>query len=1814
MLVQTPLTTLASDANIFTDGVEEIQSEVEDEADVFETDDEENDKSKIDEDIFSEENNDSEFILKDNAGVLEQEMQVLSAGDEITYTDKEDLTWELDSEGTLTISGKGGISFLNAQWWNQYDKSEIKNLVIKEGITFIEDPVFSKCIGLQSVILPDSLISIGYGVFSGCINLNSVILSDSLVSIGRKVFLNCSNLVNITLPDSLSDIGESAFSGCSSLKSISLPNLLSTIKYSTFSDCSSLSSINLPSSLTVVGESAFFGCSSLSSINLPDSLTTIEYSAFMGCSSLNNIIFPDSLTTIGKSAFEGCSSLSSINLAGSLTVMESNAFSWCINLKNVSLPDSLTTIKYSAFKGCSNLSTITLPNSLMTIEDCAFEKCSSLKSISFPRAITTIGNRAFFDCSSLSRISLPDSLVTIGYSVFAGCSNLCSISIPSSLTAIGDGAFEACSSLSSINLPDSLSTIGDVVFSRCSSLSSINLPDSLSAIGNDAFSGCSSLSSINLPDSLSAIGNGAFSGCSSLSGINLPDSLTTIKYDTFRNCDSLSRINLPNSLTDIGDNAFLGCRSLSRVSFPDSLVTIGNSAFGLCSSLDSVSLPNSLVVIGDDAFWFCSKLSDVYIKSSKIYIGERAFSDSPIVNLYYEGNEEQWKKLYEDSEGLEEIIHQIEQNGGKIHYNSTGDESGGDETENQNRYMIGFFSKWDAENQTAYFGENDLLGSQVTEETDLSFLKNLDNLLGKYVLVERKNRTDNHVGSYTLISIKSVETKAGTVTATEGKQVTIEGNSYQLAQDISFPDFYVNEFVLYHILDDGTIYIQELEKTQGTLTYWNAQTRRLLIGSTYELAACADKESLDFLGDTNYSRVYVQFWHDNLYHIYKITKTVDKTSETGPDFWETFVPATEEENRLWNDVDDWDKAYKAYIEAVRNALFSFSGTEGEKKEMEISAEAKRMQEEDKHSSSKYLSGDLGQYSDYAYKALASYLYEYTCDNIKFNSVDAAGIVNAIYKSCIGAEKTYQYGNIDITITAMGMNKSSFGSLMIEDHERKPKQVINVIICSTQKEITQSVNNYMNTLQDLAVDSAVNVASAVFTDILGKSLSSLSEEVLSKSVEKIEKKLAVKLSEKFKIAGVGDLIHTLDECYSYYNYVHKNMGTIKDIENIQAFLGNIEKLEFKDTTIKDAAVKKTLGALKKAKTKFIRSYEKYIEGTLGTSNHGFFNMYINCPVDVEVYNSNNEKIGCASETELWYDDSIEIMSQNDSKIITVLTKELPSVKILSREYGTMDCTIEELNDAHTPVGRLSYYNISLTPGQEYNMSLNNNLKQNKDTMAIETNGQSILADEYISVQEPAGVLISCKVEADDGSEGGSVRGVGTYIRGDAVILSATPDINYLFAGWYQGGTLISLKRNYEFTARNDMVLTAKFTSIQRIHIEIKSEGGGTVSGADDNNEYLEGETVTVTAIPDEGKEFVGWYCDGTKISDDATYQFVATNDIILTARFTDKENSVCNHIFDTGEITKKASCKEEGERCYTCTICGQKKTEVIPKTAHVFDKGIVTKKPTIDTTGEKVFTCTVCGQKQTEIIEKLQEHEHTFDTGKITKEANCKEEGERCYTCTICGQKKTEVISKTDHVFDEGIVTKKPTIDAAGEKIFTCTVCGEKTIRNYGEKLKPIIKLNVTSIVLQKNQGTKSVKVTMANGDAIKSWKSSNKKIVTVNSNGVIRAQKQKGTAKITITLKSGKKATLKIKVQSSKVQTTDLKNLKSKVTVKKGGRLTLKPIVFPITSQEKVTYISSDKKVATVNSKGVIRAKKKGVATIIVKSGMIVKKIKVTVK
>ena len=241
--------------------------------------------------------------------------------------------------------------------------------------------------------------------------------------------------------------------------------------------------------------------------------------------------------------------------------------------------------------------------------------------------------------------------------------------------------------------------------------------------------------------------------------------------------------------------------------------------------------------------------------------------------------------------------------------------------------------------------------------------------------------------------------------------------------------------------------------------------------------------------------------------------------------------------------------------------------------------------------------------------------------------------------------------------------------------------------------------------------------------------------------------------------------------------------------------------------------------------------------------------------------------------------------------------------------------------------------------------------------------------------------------------------------------------------------------------------------------------------------------------------------------------------------------------------------------------------------------------------------------------------HSYGKGKQIKAATYKTTGLMRYTCQVCGYEKTETIPVIAHTHKyTWKTTAKATVFRPAKQEGTCSLCGKKQTRNYGSKLKATIKLNVSSLTLRRKQTTTKVKVSMAYGDSIKSWASSNKKIVTVYKNGKIKAGTKTGTAKITVTLKSGKKATLKVKVQTAKVKTTKISGLKKKLTIKKGKSVTLKPVVSPITSQEKVTYRSSNKKIATVSSKGVVKGRRKGTVTITVKSGKVTKKIKITVK
>lgn len=328
----------------------------------------------------------------------------------------DNLTWTLDSDGLLTISGTGAMEDYGREYPWYSERESITSVTIESGVTGIEDYAFNKCSSMISIEIPDTVTSIGDYAFNECSSLTSINISDSVTNVGECAFKGCSSLTEINVEKEnknyssidgvLFDYGMTDLICCPGGKSgtyVVLDNVMSIREYA-FYRCSSLTSIEIPDSVASIGDWAFSNCSSLTSIEIPDGVTNIGDDVFAGCSSLSNILLPDSVTSIG---------------------------------------------------------------------DWAFCECSSLTSILIPDGVTRIGDNAFFGCSSLTSILIPDGVTIIGYYVFFECSSLTSINIPDGVTCIGDRAFYRCESLTGISIPDSVTIIGDMAFQKCSSLISI---------------------------------------------------------------------------------------------------------------------------------------------------------------------------------------------------------------------------------------------------------------------------------------------------------------------------------------------------------------------------------------------------------------------------------------------------------------------------------------------------------------------------------------------------------------------------------------------------------------------------------------------------------------------------------------------------------------------------------------------------------------------------------------------------------------------------------------------------------------------------------------------------------------------------------------------------------------------------------------------------------------------------------------------------------------------------------------------------------------------------------------------------------------------------------------------------------------------------------------------------------------------------------------------------------------------------------------------------------------------------------------------
>lgn len=196
-------------------------------------------------------------------------------------------------------------------------------------------------------------------------------------------------------------------------------------------------------------------------------------------------------------------------------------------------------------------------------------------------------------------------------------------------------------------------------------------------------------------------------------------------------------------------------------------------------------------------------------------------------------------------------------------------------------------------------------------------------------------------------------------------------------------------------------------------------------------------------------------------------------------------------------------------------------------------------------------------------------------------------------------------------------------------------------------------------------------------------------------------------------------------------------------------------------------------------------------------------------------------------------------------------------------------------------------------------------------------------------------------------------------------------------------------------------------------------------------------------------------------------------------------------------------------------------------------------------------------------------------------------------CIVKVQEDPEITCQRNGHIGVWVTSKQATVLEKGNQYRICTRCHRKEYADIA-KLTPTVKVTASQITLKVNQSTSKVKISsLAQGDYVTSWKSSNLGIVKVTNSGKIIAQKKTGTATVTVALASGKNVQIKVKVQKTAVNPSKIMGIGTALEMKRGTSRTLKPVISPITCTQKITYKTSNKKVATVSSTGKITAKRR---------------------
>ena len=421
--------------------------------------------------------------------------------------------------------------------------TDIRSVVVDEGISVLGDYVFMSCTNLESISIPASVENIGKILFRNCYNLTSIVIdaknesydardnSNAIIdSNSDELLVACSST---KVPSSVKSIGDCAFYGCGLIEELVIPEGVKKIDHEAFGGCSSLKSVSLPESLIELGANVFIGCNSLTSIVIPKNVIKIHKdNIFAGCNNLTSVVV-DGANQIYDSRS---------NCNGIVRTSDSTLVATCCT---TTIGEDVSSLGDYCFYG-TVLHSLHIPKSVSKISEDSFERCVGIDTITVAE-----GNPNYMSLHGSNAILSKD-----GKTLVLGCRTTV---IPDGVEEIGDGAFYGRYAKLVLRLPKTVKAIGYCAFSCCNDLCEVIIPKTVSSIGSMAFRGCENLAVVQILAPLKIISHGAFENCCRLYAVSLTEGTETIESYAFKGCKSLKHITLPSTVKNVDSRAFEGC-------------------------------------------------------------------------------------------------------------------------------------------------------------------------------------------------------------------------------------------------------------------------------------------------------------------------------------------------------------------------------------------------------------------------------------------------------------------------------------------------------------------------------------------------------------------------------------------------------------------------------------------------------------------------------------------------------------------------------------------------------------------------------------------------------------------------------------------------------------------------------------------------------------------------------------------------------------------------------------------------------------------------------------------------------------------------------------------------------------------------------------------------------------------------------------------------------------------------------------------------------------------------------------------------------